>query len=510
MHEVSATIAGASIGGVNLVMEGAATHAFNPAGGLHHAQRDWASGFCVYNDVAVAIARAVREFGARVLYLDFDAHHGDGVQAAFYDDPRVVTVSFHETGRHLFPGTGEVLELGTGPGLGSSLNIPLEPYTDTEMWTEAVDAVLPPLFARFRPDLVVAQFGCDAHAWDPLTHLLLTTQATAHAARLTHDLSHEFCDGRLLATGGGGYEVFRVVPRAWSIVWATLVHQPLPARVPDDWIQRWQPQCAPELPATWQDAPSVVPPVPRRNEIALQNRRTVDRLRTLVMSPAHRHAYPGPTRTDAGGVTWGRPRTLTIESPKGPLILTDRTSGSQIDRLTLDSGLSAFGHSPGHEKVILHRIASRAESDLTIASTPEGTVVGQVSIAPPVGRWVDLPGIMEVAVEVAPAWRRSGVARRLLTFALDRDAVEDLILLALGLSWHWDLDGSGIPASRYRELVVRLFSAAGFSAHETDDEEVRAAPENVLLARIGSRVGPERVSEFERKLLVDRGDWWGF
>src|SRR5713226_4459141 len=184
MHEVTAHIAGGSLVALSAVMglpEGGEfgenqrpLHVFHPAGGLHHAWAGRASGFCVYNDIAVAIAHALRATEAKVLYIDFDAHHGDGVQRAFYDDPRVMTISLHETGRYLFPGTGDVLEVGSGLGRGYSVNIPLEPFTEDDSYIEVIEALLYPLVTSFAPDVIISQHGCDTHAWDPLTHLKLT------------------------------------------------------------------------------------------------------------------------------------------------------------------------------------------------------------------------------------------------------------------------------------------------------------------------------------------------
>jgi hypothetical protein len=264
------------------------------------------------------------------------------------------------------------------------------------------------------------------------------------------------------------------------------------------------------LPGTWEDGPGAVPTIPRHDEIALENRRTVDRVRNLVVSPAYRQAYPGPTRAAIQAFEWGRPRSLQIDTPNGPLIFADRASGSLIERLTPDAGLVAFAHDTERELAILRQIASRPESDLTIAYTPEGTIAGQVSLAPPEGRWAEMPGVVEIGIEIAARWRRSGTAQRLLQFALDRDEIEGLIIIAMGLRWHWDVEDMGLSAGAYRSLVVRLFATAGFADFETDDEEIRSMPENVFLARIGSRVSPERVAEFERRLVADRGDWWGF
>src|SRR5450756_1238639 len=170
MHEAAATVAGGSIRAIEAILRGDVEHAYHPGGGLHHAMRARASGFCIYNDVALAIARA-RAAGLRVLYIDLDVHHGDGVQALHYHDPGVMTISFHESGRSLFPGTGSVSEMGEGIAAGTSVNVPLEPLTGPEAWLAAVRAVVPSLAAAFGPDLIVSQHGADGHVWDPLAHL---------------------------------------------------------------------------------------------------------------------------------------------------------------------------------------------------------------------------------------------------------------------------------------------------------------------------------------------------
>ena len=247
MHEGAACIAGGTLVALSAVMglpEGGMfssdaerpLHVFHPAGGLHHAWTERASGFCIYNDAAVAISHVLRASEAKVMYIDFDAHHGDGVQRAFYDEPRVMTVSFHETGRYLFPGTGDVLELGNSSGRGYSVNIPLEPFTEDDSFTEVMNAVLPPLVMSFAPDVIISQHGCDSHAWDPLTHLALTLQGIQAQIQLAHELAHTYCAGRWVALGGGGYDQFRVVPRAWSILWAEMTQQALPERLPEAWI----------------------------------------------------------------------------------------------------------------------------------------------------------------------------------------------------------------------------------------------------------------------------------
>lgn len=225
MHDACAAIVGASIQAAEAVHSGAALHAFNPAGGLHHATRDRASGFCVYNDVAIAVAW-LRQNGHRVAYVDVDVHHGDGTQALFYSDPEVLTVSLHESGRYLFPGTGFPDETGVGSARGTSANLPLAPYTWDDAWLTAFDAVVPALLREFRPTVLVTQDGCDTHALDPLAHLLCTTSIWPHIGRRFHELAHELCDGRWVATGGGGYAVREVVPRAWTLLFAEMVQRP--------------------------------------------------------------------------------------------------------------------------------------------------------------------------------------------------------------------------------------------------------------------------------------------
>ena len=236
MHEASLEVCGASVAAAQAVWEGQVTHAFNPAGGLHHAMAGRAAGFCIYNDPAFAIEWLMRHGAQRVAYVDVDTHHGDGVQELFYDDPRVLTLSIHESGRYLFPGTGFPDEVGEGDGRGSSLNVPLAPSTPGEVYLEAFDAVVPPALDAFRPEVLVTQLGCDTHVTDPLAHLALTTDDYAALAKRLHDLAHTNAEGRWVAVGGGGYQIASVVPRAWTIYFAELVGEHLPAEVPPDWL----------------------------------------------------------------------------------------------------------------------------------------------------------------------------------------------------------------------------------------------------------------------------------
>ena len=238
MHEASAAVAGGSLRAMEAILRGELLHAFHPGGGLHHAMRHRAGGFCVYDDPALAIARARRE-GLRVLYIDLDVHHGDGVQMIHWADPGVMTVSIHETGHALFPGTGFPDELG-GPGAeGTAVNIPLDPGTGEIGWIEALEIALPALADAFRPEIVVSQHGADSHAYDPLAHLLVTTTAMGRAARLVDALAHQHAGGRWLATGGGGYDVYRVVPRMWAHVWLAQSHAAALGDLPPAWRDRW-------------------------------------------------------------------------------------------------------------------------------------------------------------------------------------------------------------------------------------------------------------------------------
>jgi acetoin utilization protein AcuC len=216
MHEAGALVAGATLAAARAVHSGTHQHAVNVAGGLHHAMRSAASGFCVYNDPAIAIAWLLEQGVDKVAYVDIDAHHGDGVQAAFWDDPRVLTISLHESGRSLFPGTGFPDEIG-GPGAeGRAVNVALPAGTGDDGWLRALHAVVLPLVRAFAPAYLVTQHGCDSHALDPLTNLLVSVDGQRSAHAVLHALAHEVCDGRWIATGGGGYELVRVVPRTWT------------------------------------------------------------------------------------------------------------------------------------------------------------------------------------------------------------------------------------------------------------------------------------------------------
>jgi acetoin utilization protein AcuC len=232
MHEASSRIAGATVEAARLVWTGEVRRAANIVGGLHHAMPASASGFCIYNDVAVAIQWLLEQGAERVAYVDVDVHHGDGVQAIFYDDPRVLTISLHENPQTLFPGTGLPTEIG-GPGAeGTAVNVALPPGTSDAGWLRAFHAVVPPVLREFAPELLVTQHGCDSHMDDPLANLMLSVDGQRATYAALRDLAEEVSGGRWVATGGGGYSIVDVVPRAWTHLLAILADTPLEPHTP--------------------------------------------------------------------------------------------------------------------------------------------------------------------------------------------------------------------------------------------------------------------------------------
>jgi len=278
MHEASAHVAGASLVAAQAVATGKAQHAFNPAGGLHHAMPDRASGFCIYDDPAIAIHWLLDQ-GERVAYIDVDVHHGDGPQFIFYDEPRVLTISLHESGEYLFPGTGFPDEVGEKDAEGTKVNVALPPLTDDPAYRAAFDRVVPPLVESFKPTIIVTQLGCDTHATDPLAHLALVTQTYRWLAAILHELAHRVSGGRWLALGGGGYQIYTVVPRAWTIYLAEISGAELDDELPGSWRELALQAGAPaELPRLLAD-PAVQAPAGRieqaRAEAVAATERTV-------------------------------------------------------------------------------------------------------------------------------------------------------------------------------------------------------------------------------------------
>lgn len=215
VYDFSALTAGATDLGAKMVASGEVQVAFNPVGGFHHAARNHAEGFCYVNDVAVTITHLLKE-GLRVAFVDIDAHHGNGVQDAFYRDNRVLVISFHETGRGIYPWSGFENEIGEGKGRGFNVNVPLPEKTDDEAFVRAFEEIVPPLLDAYAPDMVIAELGADTHIADPLTHLSMTNNGYCQAVKTLAQ-----CAPRILALGGGGYDLYKTA-RSWTLAWAIL------------------------------------------------------------------------------------------------------------------------------------------------------------------------------------------------------------------------------------------------------------------------------------------------
>jgi acetoin utilization protein AcuC len=232
MHKAAAHVVGATVEAFRQVASGESLHSASIAGGLHHAMADRSSGFCIYNDIAVGIQSLLDQGHERIAYVDVDVHHGDGVERIFYDDPRVLTISLHETGQMLFPGTGFPGDSG-GPGAeGTAVNVALPPGTADAGWLRAFHAVVPPVLRAWEPEILVTQHGCDSHMEDPLAHLMLSVDGQRAAYLALHELAHEITEGRWVVTGGGGYALVDVVPRAWTHLLAIVGGRPLPPDTP--------------------------------------------------------------------------------------------------------------------------------------------------------------------------------------------------------------------------------------------------------------------------------------
>ncbi|MDC3415786.1 acetoin utilization protein AcuC [Aquibacillus salsiterrae] len=298
MHQASALLVGGSLSAVEAVLDGNYAHALNLGGGLHHGFRNKASGFCVYNDGAIAIKYIREKYDLKVLYVDTDAHHGDGVQWAFYDDPNVCTLSIHETGRYLFPGTGSVTERGLKNGYGYSFNFPLDAFTEDESFLEVYESSIKEVTAYFKPDVIITQNGADAHYYDPLTHLCSTMTIYERIPLLAHQLAHQYCNGRWIALGGGGYDIWRVVPRAWAQIWnVMLTNEVFTNGLSAQWRDKWQPKAPVSLPAYWRDPSPLYKPIPRKSEITEKNKLTLDK----ALQFTRNFAKFNPTRKQGNG-----------------------------------------------------------------------------------------------------------------------------------------------------------------------------------------------------------------
>lgn len=216
MHEASSLVCAATLRAAKAVHSGETLHAVNLSGGLHHAMPHHAAGFCIYNDIGVAIQWLLNQGVERIAYIDVDVHHGDGVQTMFWNDPRVLTISVHENPRSLWPGTGKPSETGGPDARGTAVNIALPAGTGDEGWLQAFHAVVPDLLDAFKPQILFTQQGCDSHAEDPLAHLALSLDGQRMTYKALHRFAHQFAEGKWIAVGGGGYEWVNVVPRAWA------------------------------------------------------------------------------------------------------------------------------------------------------------------------------------------------------------------------------------------------------------------------------------------------------
>lgn len=279
MDAASRGLVGGTLHGARLLANQEASRVLQLGGGLHHAHADRASGFCVYNDLSVAID-VLRDRDLRVAYVDVDVHHGDGVQFLHYDDPGVLTISLHESGRYLFPGSGQVEEIGEHSGEGSALNVPLAPYTRSNSYREVFDRVVPYAVKQFDPDVIVAQCGADAHFQDPLADLLLTSDTYEYLFQQLLALADEHTDGQILCTLGGGYDL-DAVARVWTVLALLIQDIERPDETPTDWRQQWASQSGDSLSRRLHDGEQSFD-TPRSSEIEKQNRQTSKQVLELL------------------------------------------------------------------------------------------------------------------------------------------------------------------------------------------------------------------------------------
>ena len=282
MHEAAAAVCGASVTGAMEVWEGRADQAFVAGGGLHHAFANRAAGFCIYNDPAVAIQALLDAGAERVAYIDVDVHHGDGTQWIFFEEPRVMTCSVHESGRYLFPGTGGLAERGVGPAEGTAVNVPLPPFAGDRPYLRAVEEVIAPAVMRFAPDVIVTQDGADPHHADPLAHLQVRLAAFPRLYRVLHDLARQAAGGRWVALGGGGY-TFDVVPRAWTMLFAEMIGAELADEIPEAWWRPAEELIGRPLPRRMSDDPEPEASEEERTRADLEGDRVVDEARALLL-----------------------------------------------------------------------------------------------------------------------------------------------------------------------------------------------------------------------------------
>jgi acetoin utilization protein AcuC len=462
MHEASAAVAGGSLRAMEAILRGDVEHAQHPGGGLHHAMAERAAGFCVYDDPALAIARA-RADGLRVLYVDLDVHHGDGVEALHWSDPGVLTVSIHESGRTLFPGTGDVAETGDGSAAGTAVNVPLPAGTGAPAWSAIVRSLLPELAATFGADVLVSQHGADSHAWDPLAHLAVTTTAMGEAARLVDAMAHRHAGGRWLATGGGGYDAYRVVPRAWALTWLAGAHREVPATTPSAWRERWAGEAAhygqAPLPVSFDD-PELDAELAMHDEVDARALATGAQVRRVVVPRLVREAV------DRG---WFDPLGVPATPdamPGDPLpAVGEPTILSTVDRATWDRLRLV-------SRVVAPAAATDAHALIGAALTDGVSVTAAAQGDSVVGALVVDPDGALLALGVAPGWRGRGLATALLasrprlsraevTLA-ERDVLEPL------------------PVETRLAIARRLVTRAGLRVEPADEVVGRVDPRAIV------------------------------
>jgi acetoin utilization protein AcuC len=485
MHEAAAAVAGGSLGAMARILAGDVEHAFHPGGGLHHAMRDRASGFCIYDDPALAIALA-RQAGLRVLYIDLDVHHGDGVQALHAGDPGVTTVSLHESGRALFPGSGFLDEVGEGRAAGTVINVPLEPGTGEGPWLDAVRSIVPGIAASFGPDIVVSQHGCDTHAWDPLAHLRVTTTAMGAAARLVDAVAHRFAAGRWLATGGGGYDAYRVVPRAWSLIWLAGAHREVPDLTPPAWRERWEAAAGsfgtPGMPEHFEDAPNAGQEPDRLQLFGEQmSRATTAEARRLALPALVRASFDAgwdpmsplaETAPAAGGASGAQDGEPTIVEPT----IVELT-GTLLKRVRLADRAVPIASTLVGQAALAQLIAGPGFGVGAVSGDRLVGVAVGVMVADAGGDPADAE---LVAVGVAPEWRRRGIASAMLDAMVARPEARGRRLTAVvgpaerDVVDPWPLDERLVAARR-------MLGHAGFA--EDRGGEPPGLPSTIRLVR---------------------------
>jgi acetoin utilization protein AcuC len=473
MHDASAVVAAGSLRAMEAVLRGDVEHAHQPGGGLHHAMPDRAWGFCIYNDPALAVVRA-RAAGHRVLYVDLDVHHGDGVQAITYGDPGVLTLSLHECGRYLFPETGFIDEVGEGAAAGTSVNMPFEPFTGESAWLAAVRSLLPTLAAVFGPDVIVSQHGADSHAWDPLAHLRVTTTAHAEAARLVDAVAHRWAGGRWLATGGGGYDAYRVVPRTWALTWLAGAHRAPDAETPAAWRERWEGEAGafgtPGMPATFLDEPNAGQPVGSQQVAA-------DEASLLTLARVRRVALPALVR-EAEDRGWWRP-SLTWAGPEvhagTPVSPSDAAGvpGSDTEPHVRALDAEALGGLRLAVRTISPFDARDALALLRAAVADGARVVGAIAGDTLVGVGV-ASGERLLALGVAPSSRRRGLGAALLRSLVEGRPPGSIIRASVNSAERDVVEP--LDVGERMEIATRLLRDAGFELERVSPDVRRDDP----------------------------------